>query len=229
MVSSGYDYLPLLGRGSHWSPRFGACFMELASYLAGERWSDHPACTHPLLAHLARCVNDCISDDARPRLAVLVPSVIGLTSGDPVWDHELTLLAAAHAFPVAAEPHQRALAVGMLACERLYAPLAGRPAGSQSSRTRAAFAEAPLAQQWARDFMARTRSDGSGHPGPLVVELAARAIAEACVGDADERLERLLTEAVDLCLGLARLDRAGVDDLDFERWSRICRPVQVVA
>ncbi len=28
--------------------------MELASYLAGERWSDHPACTHPLLAEAAR-------------------------------------------------------------------------------------------------------------------------------------------------------------------------------
>jgi len=28
--------------------------MEFASYLAGERWSDHPACTHPLLAVLAR-------------------------------------------------------------------------------------------------------------------------------------------------------------------------------
>ena len=32
--------------------------MELASYLAGERWSAHPPCTHPLLAALARDVND---------------------------------------------------------------------------------------------------------------------------------------------------------------------------
>jgi hypothetical protein len=27
--------------------------MEFASYLAGERWSDRPACTRPLLAELA--------------------------------------------------------------------------------------------------------------------------------------------------------------------------------
>ena len=46
--------LPVLSRGKHRNPRKGACFMELASFLAGERWSDHPACTHPLLAALAR-------------------------------------------------------------------------------------------------------------------------------------------------------------------------------
>ena len=45
--------LPVLSRGKHRNPRKGACFMELASYLAGERWSDHPSCTHPLLAALA--------------------------------------------------------------------------------------------------------------------------------------------------------------------------------
>ncbi len=27
-------------------------------FLAGERWSDHPHCTHPLLASVARMVND---------------------------------------------------------------------------------------------------------------------------------------------------------------------------
>jgi hypothetical protein len=45
--------LPLLSRGKHRSPLKGACFMEFASMLAGERWSDHPACTHPLLAAVA--------------------------------------------------------------------------------------------------------------------------------------------------------------------------------
>src|SRR6266545_4298303 len=43
------DLFPILSPGKHRSPRTGACFMELASLLAGERWSDHPACTHPLL------------------------------------------------------------------------------------------------------------------------------------------------------------------------------------
>ena len=46
--------LPVLSRGKHRNPRKGACFMEFASLLAGERWSDHPACTHPLLAAVAQ-------------------------------------------------------------------------------------------------------------------------------------------------------------------------------
>ena len=31
----------------------------------GRRWSDHPSCTHPLLAQVARLVNDLISDEGR--------------------------------------------------------------------------------------------------------------------------------------------------------------------
>src|SRR5215217_9212037 len=46
------------------------------------RWSDHPACTHSLLASAARLVNDHTSDDRRPCLAELIPSVIGLTGDD---------------------------------------------------------------------------------------------------------------------------------------------------
>jgi hypothetical protein len=56
--TSSPDLLPVLSRGKHRNPRRGACFMELASFLAGERWSDHPSCTHPLLAEVARNVND---------------------------------------------------------------------------------------------------------------------------------------------------------------------------
>ena len=83
------DLVPQLSRGKHRNPRKGACFMELASYLAGERWSDHPLCTHPLLATMARLVNDHTTDSGRDRLGRLVPSVIGLTSEDPQVDVEL--------------------------------------------------------------------------------------------------------------------------------------------
>ena len=57
-VVSAPEMLPLLSRGRHRNPRKGACFMEMASVLAGERWSDHPKCTHPLRGNLARLVND---------------------------------------------------------------------------------------------------------------------------------------------------------------------------
>lgn len=38
--------------------------MEYVSVLAGERFSDHPRCTDPALAELARLVNDLTVDDA---------------------------------------------------------------------------------------------------------------------------------------------------------------------
>jgi hypothetical protein len=60
--------VPTLRRGRHRSPRGGACFMEFASYLAGERWSDHPRCTDPTLAMVARAVNDLVDDE---RLALV--------------------------------------------------------------------------------------------------------------------------------------------------------------
>ncbi len=225
--SSQYDILPLLGRGKHRNPRRGACFMELASYLAGERWSDSPACTHRLLAHMARMVNDFTDDANRPRLAILIPSVIGLQSDDPQWDHELTLLAAAHALPVAAETSQRSLAVGMIACERLYAELQDRPQGTLSPRTREAFNEVPLAENWARTFMSTARSAGSQSPGPTVIECAVRSIAFACVPDPAARLRALLSEAIDLCHDMSGREDVVTAPLVPESWRPICKPARV--
>src|SRR5436305_8838041 len=71
------DSLPMLSAGNHRSPRSGGCFMEIASFLAGERWSDHPKCADPSLAELARCVNDRMPDARRPQLALMIPAVIG--------------------------------------------------------------------------------------------------------------------------------------------------------
>jgi hypothetical protein len=54
--------------GAHLVPADGACLMEAVSQAAGEPWSDTPACTHPLLSHLARLVNDASSDQGRQEL-----------------------------------------------------------------------------------------------------------------------------------------------------------------
>ena len=61
--------LPILAAGRHRSPRHGACLMEYTSVLAGERFSDSPKCTDPVLAAVARAVNDYSTDDARQRIA----------------------------------------------------------------------------------------------------------------------------------------------------------------
>ncbi|MBX9247109.1 hypothetical protein ICW40_20155, partial [Actinotalea ferrariae] len=118
------DGLPLLSAGRHRRPRHGACLMELVSVLAGERWSDGPRCTHPVLARLARLVNDATSDAARPVLALHAPSLVGLV-GDRSWDAELALLAATTALPVAAPWHQRPLAGALLTADAAVAEVPG--------------------------------------------------------------------------------------------------------
>jgi hypothetical protein len=69
--------LPVLGVGSHRDPEHGACVMEYVSVLAGERWSDAPACTDRTLGQLARRVNDDVGWDARTALAAVAPRLVG--------------------------------------------------------------------------------------------------------------------------------------------------------
>lgn len=102
------DGLPLLDRGAHRSPRHGACLMEYVSVLAGERFRDHPRCTHPALAQLARWVNDQIIDPAaRSKLALLAPDLIGTHSTDPRITRTVTACCLRAA--VALRPHDRDL------------------------------------------------------------------------------------------------------------------------
>lgn len=194
------DLMPVLSPGRHRNPRKGACFMEFASYLAGERWSDHPQCTHGGLAHLARMVNDCTSDRARGQLAPMIPSVIGVTSEDPRLDLILALLATSAALPVAFEERQRSLAVGAIVCQSALQRLGGSGPVETEAPLRQAFALAPAAERWARGFIAaylrRGPHDSSARHSHSVVAGAVDGIACACVDDADERLRRLLAEAI---------------------------------
>lgn len=73
------DLMPILSQGAHSDPSKGACVMEMASYLAGEEWSDSPVCTHPVLAVMARRVNDLMSDEDRGALLDLLPRLMGTT------------------------------------------------------------------------------------------------------------------------------------------------------
>jgi len=196
------DLFPILSPGKHRSPRMGACFMELASLLAGERWSDHPACTHPLLAAVARHVNDHTSDAGRQRLAELIPSVIGLTGDDLHIDARMALRSATMALPVVAAGQQRVMAVSVLTCERVLADLDGRPPGSLEEQSRLALAKAPHAAAWADRFTSGIRPSPKGfrrQAAPTIVQDAVEGIAQACVPDPDGMLRDLLVETIDAC------------------------------
>lgn len=95
------DQLPLLRAGMHLDPADGACFMEYASLLAGEPWSDRPRCTNPVLAALARLVIGATSDHGRAQRTELVPAVIGVRSDEvetaPAVAYAALCVAAQHA------------------------------------------------------------------------------------------------------------------------------------
>ncbi len=191
-MSTFPEIMPVLSPGRHRSPRQGACFMEFASYLAGERWSDHPACTHPVLASLARDVNDLVSDTARDDLVPHIHRVIGLNSDDPQIAVAVAMRAAAAAYPIVSQGRQRALAAGMLnALEAVDDPRIHALADH-------AFAQAPDGARWARRFLATTKSARrfDSRSAAAITHTAVVGIALACIPDADSRLAELLSLAI---------------------------------
>jgi hypothetical protein len=199
------ESMPVLTRGKHRNPRRGACFMEMASFLAGERWSDHPACTHPLLAQLARLVNDTVTDSLRPRLIPMIPSVIGLNSDDLHVDAAIALRSVAAALPIAATPRQHVLATAVLTSERIVAELDGRDPSSLTRQSRELLDQVPEAEAWARSFSSGRRVSPKtfrAQVAPEVVNIAVNGIALACVSNAEQRLIDLLIAAIDDCEAL---------------------------
>ena len=104
--------MPTLSRGAHRRVNDGACVMEYVSVLAGLRFSDHPRCTHPALAQLARSVNDRVgADRTRHQLALLAPALMATATADPritvaVVNACLRSAAIAHTADPAASPHR---------------------------------------------------------------------------------------------------------------------------
>lgn len=194
------DVMPLLSRGAHRKPSKGACFMEFASYLAGESWSDSPACTHPVLAAMAREVNDRVGDEARQSLLPFVPEVVGLVSADPRTGAWIAREAAFAALRLGTHPRQGVAAIGVLHCERRLAELDTDPAPLLSAEAAEALRASPEACQWAFDFVAAL-----GHPGacdfdraaaPAIVASSVQTVVDT-VGD--EQATRLLADVIGMC------------------------------
>ena len=195
------DLMPVLSRGKHRGPRKGACFMELVSYMAGEPWSDHPRCTHPLLSSLAREVNDHVGDASRVWLAPLIPDVIGLTSDDPRSDAWIAREAALTALPVVSAEKQGVAAVALLLCERYLADLEGRN-DPMSQVTREALDDAPRARDWAVEYL-ESNGGSSGdfrtRSAPRIVHSSVWGIAGSAEPNVDDILVNLLRMTIEAC------------------------------
>lgn len=156
--------------------------MELASMLAGEPWSDSPQTVHPVLASVARAVNDRVGDDTRSRLAPLVPVMLH-TDGTGLRGCAAVVAACSDA-ALDTEHCDMATRCGLEAARRRARRiLAGR---ALSTRMRSNRLAAPLAgiMDWAYC-----------HGAVLRTAEAVAVVANADLGtghDEDERLERLL-------------------------------------
>lgn len=181
--------------------------MEYASFLAGERWSDHPRCTHSLLAGAARDINDHTSDAGRYRLVPLIPSVVGLNGEDPRVDVGIAARCALVALPVVAEPRQRALATGLLAARRVLISLDEQSSSILDARNLfddvdRALSGVPHAMRWAEDFISRVQIEPKTferRSARSMIHVAVTGISEACIPDPDSMLHDLLYAVIDDC------------------------------
>jgi hypothetical protein len=73
-----------LSKGKHSSPQDGACVMELASMLAGERFTDHPETVSPAIGSFHRAYNDAAEDAQRQDLYEYASKVVGSRGSDEV-------------------------------------------------------------------------------------------------------------------------------------------------
>ena len=82
-----------LAAGAH-RPDGIACAMEAVAYVAGEPWSDHPACACPVLGVFMRFWNDGLPDDERDALLrPLVPLLIGTKSSEATEERRALMAA----------------------------------------------------------------------------------------------------------------------------------------
>jgi hypothetical protein len=149
-----------LEKGRHRSPGSGMCVMELASVLAGERFSDHPRSVCPVIASLLRTYNDLVDSERRQRLIPYAAAVVG-TRGDRDLRNRRAAHCAAWAIEHGGRPPRRQWRRRLLAGGHHAPPAAGGTA----------------AARWAMETMHPLDADGHAALLRLVDELIAIAPA----------------------------------------------------
>jgi hypothetical protein len=169
-----------LGRGRHASPGIRGCLMELASVLAGETWSDHPASVQPVLAAVARLVNDRVSEQDRARLQQLVPAMIGTATDDIDSYARLVLICSTTALNeerVHSHPEVRA---EVESAQRKARRALSAPTGAFITRL---LPSSPMAQRWYRRTAVRQAAlSAAAMAGPAPADSVALCeLLRACV------------------------------------------------
>ena len=193
------DALPFLSPGRHRRRRRGVCLMEYTSIIAGERFSDHPPCTDPALAAVARAVNDYSSDAARQTLAALASDLSVARRTDPSVGYVVARRCLLTALPYSTQPRRRVLSVGLLGLDRASRDMSRgwRPdfvdvdteLGLMPYDGEMAAASAFLSEQRI------TPAEYVRRGLPLAIETAVATIAQEAIG-ADDVLRALLEDCL---------------------------------
>jgi hypothetical protein len=205
-VSLSSRIVPVLGAGRHRRAKRGACLMEYTSVIAGERFTDAPPCTDPVLAALARAVNDYIGDASRQRLAPLAARLSVLRDRGIEYEDAIVRRAVLTALPYAADQaRRRLLLIALFGRDRaargvtrgfdeqmldLDSQLALLGAGPSVRADDVAAAAAVVASSPV------DTADNLRRGAPRTIELAVATIA-AHADDAAELLYRLLADCVE--------------------------------
>jgi hypothetical protein len=207
-----------LTSGSHTSFESGACLLEAASYMAGERFSDQPNCVSPVLGTYGRRLNDTLPTVRRQELKAYIPQLIG--TADDGQDEARSYIALDWLIRTytPAFLHLAGLTVEaqeLRSLRRIVDPVAAQSAGPvvRNARTKAAAAwdaarAAAGAAAWAAagDAAWAAAWDAAG----AAARAAARAAAGAAAGAAlKPTVEMLQTSAIAL-LGVM-IDPAVID------------------
>lgn len=176
--------------------------MEYASVLAGEPWSDAARITHPVLADLARKVNDASTDHGRQQLAGLIPELITGYRRDSALAHRLARRVLLRALDVATGDRRRTLSVALLAAERACGPGAPAPGDGDRQAVRARLRDPDPDLLWALQFTRPHARHAAYDDRPVLaaVELAVRTVVQEGGHRTDELLRDLLVD----CIALAR-------------------------
>jgi hypothetical protein len=184
--------MPTLSRRGHAGPESGGCFMEVASLLAGEPWSDRPSAVQPALGILARAVNDLTSDARRPSLAPLIPDAVGTSRADATVSVQLVALAAGRALSQSRGIQRRRLRAALAQSSRLAG--SGGPAGWWRRRAVGCYLAGPGGRALREAAVALARAAGPVSDDALrsllydAIEHTRRAAGPNAVSDADRVL-----------------------------------------
>jgi hypothetical protein len=169
-----------LGRGRHASPGDRGCLMELASALAGETWSDHPASVQPVLAAVARVVNDRVGEQDRARLEQLVPAMIGTATDDIQSYARLVLTCSAAALNEERVRGHPEICAEVESAQRMAQRARSATTGGFIARL---LACSPMAQRWYRRTAVRQAAlSAAAMAGPAPADSVALCeLLSACV------------------------------------------------